>query len=39
MPPVVEHELPRSLIERFVQTCGDPELGLVACLRAIILGL
>ena len=39
MPPVVEHELPRSLIERFVQTRGDPELGLVACLRAIILGL
>ena len=39
MPPVAEHELPRGLIERFVQARGDPELGLMACLKAIVLGL
>jgi hypothetical protein len=38
MPPVAEHELPRGLIDRFVQTRGDPELGLSACLQAIFLG-
>lgn len=35
MPPVAEHELPRGLIERFVQTRGDPELGLTACLQSL----
>jgi hypothetical protein len=35
MPPVAEHELPRGLIERFVQTRGDPELGLAACLQSL----
>jgi hypothetical protein len=39
MPPVAEHELPGGLIERFVQARGDPELGLMACLRVIVLGL
>ena len=39
MPPVAEDELPGGLIERFVQARGDPELGLMACLRAIVLGL
>ncbi len=38
MPPVADDELPRGLIERFVQARGDPELGLMACLRAIVLG-
>ena len=36
MPPVNERELPRGLIERFVQTRGDPELGLTACLQALV---
>jgi hypothetical protein len=36
MPPVAEHELPRSLIERFVQTRGDPRLVLTACLQSLI---
>lgn len=36
MPPVNERELPRSLIERFVKTRGDPELGLTACLQALV---
>jgi len=36
MPPVIEHELPRGLIERFVQTRGDPELGLTACLQSLV---
>lgn len=36
MPPVVEHELPRALIERFVQARGDPELGLTACLQSLV---
>jgi len=39
MPPVAEDELPGGLIERFVQARGDPERGLMACLRAIVLGL
>ncbi len=39
MPPVAEDELPGGMIERFVQARGDPELGLMACLRAIVLGL
>ena len=39
MPPVAEDQLPGGLIERFVQVRGDPELGLMACLRAIVLGL
>lgn len=36
MPPVAEDQLPRSLIERFVETRGDPELGLTACLQALV---
>jgi hypothetical protein len=36
MPPVTEHELPGGLIERFVQTRGDPELGLTACLQSLV---
>jgi hypothetical protein len=36
MPPVIEDQLPRSLIERFVQTRGDPELGLTACLQSLV---
>jgi hypothetical protein len=36
MPPVTEHELPSGLIERFVQTRGDPELGLTACLQSLV---
>jgi hypothetical protein len=36
MPPVIEDHLPRSLIERFVQTRGDPELGLTACLQSLV---
>jgi hypothetical protein len=36
MPPVTEHELPGGLIERFVQTRGDPERGLTACLQSLI---
>ena len=39
MPPVNEQELPGGLIERFMQARGDPELGLMACLRAIVLDL
>jgi len=39
MPPVAEDELPRGLIKRFVQARGDPEIGLMACLRAIVPGL
>jgi len=35
MPPVAGHDLPRGLIERFVQSRGDPELGLIACLEAL----
>lgn len=35
MPPVDEYHLPGVLIERFVQSRGDPELGLVACLQAL----
>ena len=38
MPPVVEDQLPGCLIERFVQTRGDPELGLTACLQSLFLG-
>jgi hypothetical protein len=38
MPPVVEDQLPGGLIERFVQTRGDPELSLTACLQALFLG-
>jgi len=37
MPPVARHELPRGLIDGFVQTRGDPERGLTACLQAIFL--
>lgn len=36
MPPVAEHELPRGMIERFVQARGDPELGLTACLQSLV---
>lgn len=36
MPPVAEDQLPRSLIERFVKTRGDPELGLTACLQTLV---
>jgi len=36
MPPVTKHELPGSLIERFVQTRGDPERGLMACLQSLV---
>lgn len=36
MPPVAEHELPGDLIERFVQTRGDPKLGLTACLQSLV---
>jgi hypothetical protein len=36
MPPVAEHELPGGLIERFVKTRGDPELGLTACLQSLV---
>jgi hypothetical protein len=39
MPPVSEDELPGGIIERFVQAWGDPERGLMDCLRAIALGL
>jgi len=39
MPPVAEHHLPGRLIERFVETRGDPELGLTACLQALASGL
>lgn len=38
MPPVAEYELPGGLIDRFVQTRGDPERGLTVCLQAILLG-
>jgi hypothetical protein len=38
MPPVAEDQLPGGLIERFIQTRGDPELGLTACLQALFLG-
>jgi len=37
MPPVAAHDLPRGLIERFVQSRGDPELGLATCLQALAL--
>jgi hypothetical protein len=36
MPPVTEDELPGGLIERFVQTRGDPERGLMACLQSLV---
>lgn len=36
MPPVAEDQLPRGLIERFVQTRGDPERGLTACLQSLV---
>jgi hypothetical protein len=36
MPSVIEDQLPRSLIERFVQTRGDPERGLTACLQSLV---
>jgi hypothetical protein len=36
MPPVIEDKLPRSLIERFVQSRGDPERGLTACLHSLV---
>ena len=36
MPPVAEDQLPKGLIERFVKTRGDPELGLIACLQALV---
>jgi hypothetical protein len=36
MPPVAEDELPRGMIERFVQTRGDPEGGLTACLQSLV---
>jgi len=36
MPPVAEHELPGGLIDRFVKTRGDPELGLTACLQSLV---
>lgn len=36
MPPVAEHDLPRGLIERFVQTRGDPQLVLTACLQSLV---
>jgi len=36
MPPVTEHELPGGLIERFVQTRGDPEKGLTACIQSLV---
>jgi len=36
MPPVIEDQLPRILVERFVQTRGDPERGLTACLQSLV---
>jgi len=36
MPPVAEHELPKVLIERFMQARGEPELGLAACLQSLV---
>lgn len=36
MPPVAEDQLPGGLIERFVQTRGDPERGLTACLQSLV---
>lgn len=36
MPPVAEDELPRGMIERFVQSRGDPERGLTVCLQALV---
>jgi hypothetical protein len=36
MPPVAEQSLPRDLLERFVQTRGDPEGGLTACLQSLV---
>lgn len=38
MPPVEVAQLPRSIIERFIQIRGGPESGLIACLQAIVLG-
>lgn len=37
MPPVDKNDLPKGLIERFVQSRGDPELGLATCLQALAL--
>jgi len=38
MPPVEVVHLPGSILERFIQIRGEPELGLTSCLRALLLG-
>lgn len=35
LPPVPEEHLPAGLLVRFVQARGDPDGGLISCLRAL----
>lgn len=35
LPAIVPQDLPWGLIERFLQPRGDPQISLVACLRAL----
>jgi len=38
MPPVGADTLPAGVVERFVRARGDPEAGIVGCLKALRLG-
>ena len=38
VPPVAAEALPGGVVEQFVRARGDPEEGVVACLRALCLG-
>jgi len=38
MPSVSDEDLPGGLLERFINTSGDTEQGLTACLKSLLIG-